>query len=110
MTLRDITADEWLAVRTMRARRMTGFSVHRVPFSEPIVPPRTYSYYVWPMGKQPGQDMLNALMAGCPVKAAEKFLAIFKANKPCAGGMPNAFQQPVANAASTGEITQKGGT
>jgi hypothetical protein len=99
MTLRDITAEEWLTVREIRANNMTGYTVHGVPFSAKIGDGKPRGYYIWKMGTQPGGAMRRALTAGCPVKAAEKFLAIFAPNEPDCSGYHDMYRLPVARVA-----------
>ena len=74
--MRDISAEEWVYVRELRARRLACVPVHTVPtFPKPG---RAVSYYCWSWGRQPDGDLLRSLIAGCPVRAAEKFLVQFR--------------------------------
>lgn len=98
MTIRDITADEWLMVRRRRAEQVTGYAVHSIPFA-PGPEDKVHSYYIWPMGMQPTEALLRSLSAGCPLRAAEKFLAIYAPNSPRAGGYRDVFRLPEVCAA-----------
>lgn len=107
MTLRDITASEWLILRQLRAQKLTGFHVHSVPFiqdkpSEPV------SYYIWKMGGQPSGAVLKSLLAGCPLKAAEKFLAAYAPNRRRNGDF-NLFHMPEALISRKAIAEAKGG-
>lgn len=76
MTMRDISAEEWVYVRTLRAQKVAGVAVHTRPFSKTKEGP--VSYYCWSWGRQPEGDLLRSLIAGCPIRAAEKFLMQFR--------------------------------
>jgi hypothetical protein len=73
VTLRDITAAEWLTLRRFRGMKMTGFTCHTVPFDGPL-----RGYYYWPYGGQPDEELIDKIMARCPLKAAERFLVYFE--------------------------------
>lgn len=94
MTMRDLTAEEWLTVREIRARKMTGYHVHTRPFGAKVGDGRPRSFYIWKMGMQPGEALIKALSAGCPLRAAAKFLAIYAPNTPDCSGSFDCYREP----------------
>lgn len=87
MKLRELSAEEWFHIRTLRGVAMTGHQPHRT--KQVPIDPKFPSYvkgvgktYYWPMGEQPGKDVLDLIAKRCPVKAAEAYLAVFEKNDP----------------------------
>lgn len=65
-----LTNEERIAVLSARGTRMTGFPAQQRPGSDAKV-------YFWSDGLQPDNDVRNMIADKDPIRAAEKFLAIF---------------------------------
>ena len=65
-----LTNEERLAVLSARGKRMTGFPIQLRPGSNSKV-------YFWSNGLQPDNDICEMIADKHPIRAAEKFLAVF---------------------------------
>lgn len=67
-----ITDAERIAILNARGTHMTGFSAQKRPGSDSKV-------YFWSEGLQPSDDIRELIADKNPIRAAEKFLAVFMA-------------------------------
>lgn len=65
-----LTNEERLAVLSARGTRMTGFPIQKRPGMDSKV-------YFWSEGLQPDVDFIEQIADKDPIRAAEKFLAIY---------------------------------
>lgn len=65
-----LTNEERIAVLSARGAHMTGFPIHPVD-------QKGKEFYFWSMGLQPDSKIRDMIADKDPIRAAEKFLAIF---------------------------------
>lgn len=99
MKLRELTADEWFHIRTLRSQDMTGQNAHRtkhVPINsiDPTYVRGAGKTYHWCMGLQPDKGTIKKIARRCPIKAAEAYLAMFEKND--TKKWPQGFVKPIA--------------